>query len=122
MPRTSINPITPMGSRPTLPLSAGSATFAPTAADVANQNAAAFSGTTARLLVIAQNTDATPRNVTITSAPDGLNRTGDITTYSLAAAGIAVFGPFERNGWQQSDLNLYFSADNALVKFIVIPL
>jgi hypothetical protein len=118
MARTNINPITV----PSLPIGAGLATYTPTAADVANGNAAAFPSTSARLQLIAQNTDATSRNVTITSAPDALGRTGDIGPYALPAGAIAIFPPFTRNGWQQSDLNLYFSADNALVKFIVIAL
>lgn len=126
MPRTNVPPITPIGSYPATPLGAGAATFVPQAADVANLNAIPF-GSAARMLVLAINTDASAQTVTVTSVADGLNRKGDITTYSVAAAGagvtsVAVLGPFERNGWLQSDGTLYLQASNANVKFVAVPL
>jgi hypothetical protein len=128
MARAAITPFTPLGAYPDLPLVAGSVTVVPTAADAANLNAAAF-GDAEELLVIALNTDvANTRTITITSVEDHRNRTGDITTYSIAVAPgsgeskIAIFGPFKREGWIQTDKRLYFEASNASVKFIVVKL
>jgi len=128
MARGAITPFTPLGSYPTLPLVAGSATVVPTAADAVNLNAAAF-GDAEMLLVVALNTDvANARTITITSVADARGRTGDISTYSIAVAPgsgeskVAIFGPFKREGWIQTDKRLYFEASNAAVKFIVVKL
>lgn len=121
MPRTQINPITPIGSYPNLPLSAGAATVVPTAADVANMNMIPF-GTAARLLVFVRSTDAGAQTVTVTSAKDPYNRAGDITTYSVAAGATAILGPFERAGWMQADQMLYLQATAATVTFVAVPI
>lgn len=128
MARTLVTPIVPPGSYPQLPLGAGAATFAPTAADIVNLNAATF-GNATQVLVLALNTDAAlPHTIDITSSADGLKRIGDIENYSIAAAPgagesrVAVFGPFKRAGWRQVDTNLYFSADDATVKFLIVPI
>jgi hypothetical protein len=72
--------------------------------------------------VIVQNTHAaTLYTCTITSKADGLGRTGDIGPYDLAATEIAAFLLF-RSGWRQDDGMLYFEANNAAVKFAVIPI
>jgi hypothetical protein len=71
-------------------------------------------------LILAHNTGGSPATVTITSSPDDLGRTGDITTYSLGAGEYAVFGKFQSRGWVQSDGNLYFEASSTDVKFGVI--
>lgn len=120
MARTALSKVVPTGSYPTLPLSAGAATITLTAADTVNQNSVPW-GNAHRLLVIAQNTGASARTVTITSAADGLGRTGDISAYSIAAGGVAVLGPFERPGWAQADASLYLEANNAEVKFAIVP-
>jgi len=90
-----------------------------TAADAANFEQTAFTG---KELIIAYNSDpANPYTVTIESVADAsLGRTGDITTYSLAAGEYGVFGPFTLDGWRQSDGYLYFKASNAAIKFCVI--
>lgn len=118
MPRTAIAPQAGIGSFPVLPIAADAADLSMVAADLANLNQAAY-GSYARLMVVVQNSGASPYTVTFTSAPDALNRTGDISAYSLAAGDIAFFF-FERNGWRQSDGNLYFQGSNAAVKFGVI--
>jgi len=99
--------------------SAGAADLTMTAADVANKEEVAQVG---KILVVAHNTGASPYTVTVSSVVDGQGRTGDITTYSLAADDYAVFGPFDLEGWRQTGGELYFEASNASVKFGVISL
>jgi hypothetical protein len=90
------------------------------AADVANKNQFTPSGDD---LVIVQNSHAsTAYTFTLTSAPDPFNRTGDITTYSLAAGEVAVFR-IKTLGWAQvADGKVYLEGSNAAVKFAVVPL
>jgi hypothetical protein len=91
-----------------------------TAADVPNKNACKHTG---RVLLIAENSGASPRAVTVTSAAESsLGRVGHITAESIAAGAFRVFGPFGVSGWQQADGNLYFEADHAEVKFICLEL
>lgn len=71
-------------------------------------------------LVIAHNTGASAYTVTIESVVDARGRTGDIAAYSLGAGEYAVFGPFDPEGWKQTDGYLYFRASNASVKFGVV--
>lgn len=91
------------------------------AADVANGNQTPLNG---RVLLIAHNTDAgAPHNVTVNSVADSFNRLGDITNDAVAASAFKVYGPFPAAGWKQTaDGMLYFSADNALIKFTVLLL
>lgn len=117
MPRTTLNKTTPKGSFPTLPLAADSADVVFTAADVANKNQFKLE---AGDIVLAWNSGASPYTVTLSSVIDERNRTGDIATYSLAAADIAVFGPFEQKGWRQTDGMFYLEASNASVKFAIL--
>lgn len=99
---------------------AGEADLTFTAADASNKNQFVASG---KDLVIAHNTDgANPYTVTITSVADEMGRTGNITTYSLAAGDIAAFGPFGLDGWEQTDGYIYLEASNAAIKFAVIAL
>lgn len=119
MPRQTIAKSTGVGSYPTLPLVANSADLTLTAADAVNKSQATF-GSAGALLVFAINTHATDaQDVTIESAPDTLNREGDITDYSIAAGEVFWFIA-RRNGWRQADGMLYFDASNAAVKFGVI--
>ncbi len=119
MARTALPIITPLGSTPALPITAGAAAFVFTAADVTNKNSFPCTG---RELVLIENTDSGAHTVTITSVVDGQNRTGDITTYSLAAGAFAVLGPFHNSGWQQADGNIYLEATDATVKFAIVRL
>jgi hypothetical protein len=119
MPRTALPIVTPLGSAPALPLTAGSAAFVFTAADVSSKNAFPCTG---RELVLVQNTDSGAHTVTISSVADPQNRTGDITSYSIAAGAYVVLGPFRNLGWQQSDGNVYLEANDATVKFAIVRL
>lgn len=120
MARTTRAKTTLLGSYPTLPLAADSADLvltAMTGSSGSNGDQIAW-GDFARLLVIIQNSHAvTAYTFTVTSVAGAntLNRTGDITAYSLAAGEVAVL-IFERNGWYQSDGMLYLEANNAAVK------
>lgn len=99
---------------------AGDADLTMQAADAANFEEVAHTG---KILVIAHNTDgADPYTVTIESVVDKQGRTGDVTTYSLAADDYAVFGPFTLEGWRQTGGELYFKASNAAIKLGVVAL
>ena len=118
MARTSITPVALVGPYPTLQPAVNTLDIALTAADVANKNQAAQAGS--RQILIAYNSGSTvPRTVTITSAADDKNRTGDITAYSLGIGELMAF-VLKSGGWRQSDGKLYFEADNAEIKFAVI--
>jgi hypothetical protein len=119
MPRTDLSKTTAKGSYPVLQPAADSLDIVWTAADVANKNQFSPSGND---LILAWNSGASPYTVTVTSVVDPQNRTGDITSYSLAAADIAVIGPLKTLGWVQTDGKVYLEASNASVKFAVITL
>ena len=90
-----------------------------TAADTSNYNSATAEGND---LIIAQNTGAGAHAVTITSAVDAFGRLGTISSESIAAGAIRIYGPFPMSGWVQTDGKLYFQADHAEVKFGIIKL
>lgn len=115
MARTAITKIDVVGPYPTLPIAANALDFALTAADVANGNAIAF-GNFSRLLLVMQNTNAGAQTVTITTAPDDLNRTGDITDYSIGASEFAAIVVAKR-GYRQDSGDLYIDASDAGILF-----
>lgn len=119
MARTVLVKTTAKGSYPALQPAADALDVTMAAADVANKNSFLPSGND---LIIAQNSGASPYTVTLTSAVDPQNRTGDITTYSLAAGDIAVLGPVKTMGWVQADGYVYLEASNASVKFGIVAL
>jgi len=119
MPRTTVAAQTPKGPYPgTISASLLDVTF--TAADASNNNQTAWVGN--RMLVVARNSGAGARTITITSIADTFGRTGDVTAFSLAAGEYMAF-IVERNGWQQSDGYLYWTAEHAevLVAVLAIP-
>lgn len=92
------------------------ATFA--AADTVNDNYFVHTG---KEIVVARNSGASPRTVTINSvAVNG--RTGDITADSIAAGATHVYGPFDITGFRQTDGNINLEADHAEVLFAVFVL
>jgi hypothetical protein len=116
MPTTAITVTETLG--PYGNYAADAADFTPTAADAANGNHYVSDGTE---IVVAENTDgAAAHTVTVTSQPDALGRTKDISAYSLGANEKAVFGPFAPLGWRNSSGQVLVSADSALVTFAVI--
>jgi hypothetical protein len=98
------------------PLNLTNLTFA--AADVANMNDFVFTG---RELIIARNTDASTRNVTLTSIKDDLNRVGNVTR-ALLTNEFAIFEALKLSGWLQSDGKFYLQADHANVLFAIVRL
>jgi hypothetical protein len=98
---------------------AGAADISMTAATPADDEEVVHNG---EILLIAHNTDVGAQTVTVSSVADDLGRTGDITTYSLAADDYAVFGPFKVEGWRQTNGKLYFEATDAGVLFAVVKL
>src|SRR5687768_16823031 len=118
MARTVLTKTTALGAFGTY--SAGAAAVTMTAADATNFNSFPAS---ANDLIIARNSGAGARTITISSVADEKRRTGDITTYSIAAGGVAVFGPFTtQQGWRQSDGSIYITAEHAEVLIGVIAL
>ncbi len=89
------------------------------AADTVNDEETTLSG---REIVLVQNTTGGALTCTFTSVASPLNRTGDITAYSVGANEFAMFGPFEITGWQQTDGKLYFSGSAVGLEFAVIRL
>lgn len=100
--------------------SAGALTATWTAADTSNNNMFDLTG---KEVLLVQNTHASSAyTFTITSVADRNGRTGDITTYSLAAGETAVVGPIPTEGFQQTGTDkgkIYLTASNAAVKFAV---
>jgi hypothetical protein len=119
MARTAIAAFSPPGSKPVLPLGAGSAQLTGQAADAVNFNSTPCTG---REMVIVHNTDVGAQTVTFHSVADAFNRTGDITAYSIPAGKKAVFGPFRPSEWRQADGNLYIDASSANVLIDVVTL
>ena len=77
-----------------------------TAADPANGNQFTL---TEREVLLARNAGTAAMTVTVTSVADQLNRTRDITAYSIAASTFAIIGQFKRLGWAQEIGALYLS-------------
>lgn len=122
MAATPITPQAIKGPYPTLPVAANALDLSTTAADAANGNKAAF-GSYSKLLLVWHNTGAGARTVTLTSVADAMNRTGDVTAFSIGAGERGGF-LFERSGWSQPSGvdagSVLFSGEHAEVLFIVI--
>lgn len=120
MARTSLTKTTPLGPYPSLPVSALALDITMTAADTTNLNQFILDGP---CLIIVQNTAGVAGTFTLTSAADAQNRTGDITTYSVAATtGLSVFKIDQTNGWRQSDGFMYLQGSATTMKFGIIRL
>ena len=119
MARTALPIVTPPGSYPALPLAALAAALTFTAADATNFNN--FPSTGREALVI-QNTGAGAGTITVHSVSDSLKRTGDITAYSVPAAGFAILGPFSQAGWLQSDGTIWVDASATTMLLAVVRL
>ncbi len=75
---------------------------------------------TSHQVIIIWNSDSSSHNWTLTSVGDGVHaRTGD-QTQVLAGNSFYVTQVIPVDGWQQANQQVYFQADNALVKFAVI--
>jgi len=113
MPRTILAANTVVGGYPT-----AGVTITATAADTANQNRTLHTG---KEIIIARNSGASTRTVTITSLADSQQgRTGNIAAENILAGVIKTFGPFALDGWKQTDGYIYFESNHAEVLFSVI--
>lgn len=119
MARTAIAIQTPPGSYPVLPLGALAAQLTFAASDNVNGNSFVSTG---RELLLIQNTAGVAGTITVTSVADSLQRTGDITTYSIPASGFAMLGPFGQTGWKQTDGTVYVNTSASTVNVAVVRL
>ena len=119
MPRTNIVAQPTPGAYPVLPVAGNALDLAMAGADVGNGNDTAL--VDSKTLVVAQNTNVGAKTITFTSVADSLNRTGDITAYSIGAGELAMFGPFKTVGWAHT-ARLWIDAESADVKIAVITL
>jgi hypothetical protein len=114
----ALTPVTIIGPFSTVGAGAADFTFA---AGATSTDTFACTG---RQILLAYNSGASPYTVTISSVSDEQNRSGDITTYSLAAGDYAVFGIGLTNspGWKQTDGTIIVDVENAAVKWAVLTL
>ena len=119
MPRTAIAPVSPQKGAQLGVVSAGDLDVTMNATDVANGNSVSWASD--RLLVIAWNSTAGATTITFTSLADTNGRVGTITSYSLAADDHIV-AIFARDGWQQTDAQLYIDASDAGIKVAILKL
>ncbi len=113
--------ITPLGPYPTLPVSALALDLTWQAADAVNGNQ--FSLGQGKYIIHARNVHATtPYTITLTSIADERKRTGDITTYSIAAGKQVAFLLDQQVGWAQTDGMFYLTGSNASIEFCIIRL
>ena len=99
MARKQIPVITPLGPYPTLPVSALALNFVFTTADSVNFDQFNFTG---RELIIIRNSTGGALTVTLESAADSLNRTGDVTTYTVGIGLFAMFWVGAVPGWNNA--------------------
>lgn len=119
MGRVLVPPITPIGPFPSLQPAALSLDFVWQAADAGNKQ---YCPIGREVLLLAWNSGAVGRTVTVTSVADSHNRTGDVTAYAIGAGLYSVIGRYGVEGWGQADGSLYFEASHADVKFLVLKL
>lgn len=126
MPATAISTQSVSGPYPALPVTAASLDLAFSAADTTNGNLFTADTVTVRPegtiggdILLAWNTDSASHHITITSAPDDKNRSGDIANYVVGAGVISAFSFSQITGWASGgDVNI--SSDSALVKFAIL--
>jgi len=119
MARTNVAAQTMAGAYPSLPVAANAADLTFVGGDVANGNETPLVDN--KTVLVFRNTNVSAKTVTIVSTADSLNRTGDITAYSIGAGEIARFGPFKTVGWASSG-KLRFDVEHADVEVAVITL
>lgn len=105
---------------PAVPLAAASADLLFTAVDDPISRSTPL--VTSKTVVLAQNTDTGAHTITFTGVMDAMNRSGDITNYSVAAGHIACFGPFQAAGFAQPGALLYIDIDDPRLRLAVLQL
>jgi hypothetical protein len=121
MSRLVLTPQQIIPSYPVTPLTANAADFVFTPAGASFADGAGFTMTGREILLI-QNLNVGAQTVTINSVMGEMNRTGNITAYSIGIAEFAVIPCLALAGWRQTDGQLYFSASAADVGFAVLRL
>jgi hypothetical protein len=119
MARTNVVAQTCPGAYPALPITPDARDITWLGANVSDKNDTAL--VAGKTLVLARNVDSGAHTVSFTSVADSLNRKGDITTYSVGADQVALFGPFTTIGWASGG-RLLFEGDNINIEFAVITL
>jgi len=119
MARLAITVQEPAGFWPELPLTAGAEDFTWTASGADFADGFSFTNT-GRELILIRNDNVGAQTITISSVVDRFNRTGDITTYSMAADDYAWFGPFKQEGWNQSGTQTLYAAVTAADLYICV--
>lgn len=90
------------------------------AADTTNKNQGLMTGDE---LLIARNTGASSRTVTVESVANVRGRLGSISAESIAAGAYRIYGPFtHKEGWVQTGGYLFFEANHVEVEFAWIKL
>ena len=102
-------------------ISAGGADFTMAASDGTGGNSYVCTG---KELLIAFNDGTAAYTITIDSVADEKNRTGDITSYSMAAGDYAAFtvGMTNDKGWKQTGGVIHVDTNNAGIKLAVLRL
>ena len=96
----------------------GSVAYTFTAHDIVNENDFL---TTGREVLLIKSADAGSQDVVITSMPDSYGRTQDLTVSVAAGAERAVYFS-TRDGWMQSDGEIYLDCTVATISYAVIRL
>lgn len=117
MPRQTITAVETTGPWPSVASNGGGVALTETAANATDKEQMRLTG---REVLIARNSGAEARVVTITSVADPVTgRTGNITE-SVPAGEMYVLGPFSVQGFRQTDGMIYFEAAHADVKWSAI--
>jgi hypothetical protein len=118
MAQTPITPIVPLGPYLTGQPSALALALALVAADASMGNSFPLTG---REILIVQNTDSAAHTFTLSSVPDALGRSEDVTAYSIPANAFAVFS-FRGGiaGWKQTDGTVHMTVSSALLFVAVL--
>jgi hypothetical protein len=134
MPATQIATQPIVGPYPALPVAPASLDLVFTAADPVNGNyftadqfsyiasypGAAPQGSIGGDYILVWNQTGAPATVTFTSQPDAQGRTGDITTYSVAANTISALKLSALSGWQDGTNKVFVQASAATVFFAIL--
>lgn len=118
MARTQLTPVSKTSKQGvTVVANAADITFV--AGDVTNGNYWTPSGNDTLLVY---NSGVSAATITIDAAPDSYGRDGAITTYSVGAGETAWFGPFDLDGWKQTDDTIHVDVSSTDLGLVVFQL
>ncbi len=120
MARLDLTPYVPLGAFVATPIGANAADV-PYVAQSTPGDGWAITANNGRLMLLVHNTDVGAQTVTVISV-DRAGRTGNITTYSIGTLETACLGPFDRDGWNQTDGRVHIDASDANVEAAVLQL